>query len=231
VSLPVAVVALILGIIVWFLLVRNLRTKSWEPQPATGEMSAEDEENRTPAVRIGLRVFLAVVTSLFGLFLSAYYMRMGHGHGADSPVRDWVAISDPPILWLNTLLLVAGSIAMQSAKSAVRNGDGRRTGTALLTAGLLTFAFLIGQFVAWRELRYSSAFTPGNPAVAFFYVLTAVHGLHLLGGLYVWGRTVRRLRDRAFELIDLRLSVELCTTYWHYLLLIWIGVFAVLLST
>jgi cytochrome c oxidase subunit 3 len=231
VSLTAAIVGLCLGIVVWFLLVRNLRTKSWEPQAATGGGHAEDDEHKTPAARIGLWVFLAVVTSLFGLFVSAYYMRMGYGHGADSPVRDWASVSDPPILWLNTLLLLAGSVAMQSAKSAVRAGDGKRTGTALLTGGLLTFAFLLGQFVAWRDLRLSAVFTPANPAVAFFYVLTAIHGLHLLGGLFVWGRTVRRLRDRAVELIDLRLSVELCTVYWHYLLLVWLGLFAVLLST
>ena len=231
-SLSVAIVALCLGIVVWFLLVRNLRTKSWEPQPSTGAVRGEDEEHRAPPARIGLWVFLAVVTSLFGLFVSAYYMRMGFGHGADAPVvRDWASVSDPPVLWLNTLLLLAGSVAMQSAKSAVRAGDGKRTGTALLTGGLLTFAFLLGQFVAWRELRFSPMFTPANPAVAFFYVLTAVHGLHLLGGLFVWGRTVRRLRDRTVELIDVRLSVELCTVYWHYLLLVWLGLFAVLLST
>lgn len=230
-SLTAAIVGLCLGIVVWFLLVRNLRTKSWEPQAATGNVSDEDDEHKPPAARIGLWVFLAVVTSLFGLFVSAYYMRMGYGHGAGSPVRDWASISDPPILWLNTLLLLAGSVAMQSAKGAVRAGDGKRTGTALLTGGLLTFAFLLGQFVAWRELRLSAMFTPANPAVAFFYVLTAIHGLHLLGGLFVWGRTVVRLRDRSVELIDVRLSVELCTVYWHYLLLVWLGLFAVLLST
>ena len=74
-------------------------------------------------------------------------------------------------------------------------------------------------------------FSPQNPAVAFFYVLTAVHGLHLLGGLFVWTRTLARSLKKDIEPIDLRLSVELTTVYWHYLLLVWLGVFAVLLST
>ena len=82
-SLSVAIVGLCLGIVVWVLLVRELRTKSWEPQPAIGDAAdAEEGENQTPPARIGLWVFLAVVTSLFGLFISAYYMRMGFGHGA-----------------------------------------------------------------------------------------------------------------------------------------------------
>jgi cytochrome c oxidase subunit 3 len=70
-----------------------------------------------------------------------------------------------------------------------------------------------------------------NPAVAFFYLLTGVHGLHLLGGLLVWGKTVVKMTRPGIELVDLRLSVELCTVYWHYLLLVWLVLFAVLLST
>jgi cytochrome c oxidase subunit III len=71
----------------------------------------------------------------------------------------------------------------------------------------------------------------GNPATAFFYLFTGVHGLHLLGGLVVWARTVARMTRSDVELIDVRLSVELCTVYWHYLLLVWLVLFAVLLST
>jgi cytochrome c oxidase subunit 3 len=76
-----------------------------------------------------------------------------------------------------------------------------------------------------------SGYLLGNPAVAFFYLLTAVHGLHLLGGLFVWGKTVIRMARPRVELVDLRLSVELCTVYWHYLLLVWLVLFGLLLST
>jgi cytochrome c oxidase subunit III len=85
--------------------------------------------------------------------------------------------------------------------------------------------------LAWRQLNQTGYFVTGNPATAFFYLLTAVHGLHLLGGLVVWGRTVARMTRAGVELIDIRLSVELCTLYWHYLLLVWLVLFAVLLST
>jgi cytochrome c oxidase subunit 3 len=62
-------------------------------------------------------------------------------------------------------------------------------------------------------------------------VLTAVHGLHLIGGLYVWGRTYARMRYQRVELIDVRLSIELCSVYFHYLLLVWIVLFGLLLAT
>jgi cytochrome c oxidase subunit 3 len=225
-SLTVAYGALLTGVIVWIVLVTKLRVKPWERQALAAAGGGFDG---IQPKRIGLWIFLAVITSLFGLFLSAYYMRMGShaGHGGG----DWTAISDPTILWVNTGLLIVSSVAMQSARAAVIRGQMEQTRWSLFGAGLLTGAFLIGQFFAWRQLRFSGSFTPANPAVAFFYVLTAVHGLHLLGGLFVWGRTLARSLQKDVEAIDLRLSVELTSVYWHYLLLVWLGLFAVLLST
>jgi cytochrome c oxidase subunit III len=229
-SLTVAYAALATGIVVWFVLVMKLRSKPWE---AVANAVPQGTGFSVSAKRVGLWIFLAVVTSLFGLFLSAYYMRMGShaGHGSPMTVADWKAIRDPSILWFNTVLLILGSIAMQSARVSVAKSQVQRTRVGLFAAGLLTFAFLIGQLLAWREIRYSGFFTPLNPAVAFFYVLTAVHALHLLGGLVVWARTFARSLRKDVELIDVRLSVELTSVYWHYLLLVWLGLFAVLLST
>lgn len=228
-SLTVAYSALLAGVVVWAVLVSRLRAKPWQAQAVASE--GADMAAVAPK-RIGLWVFLAVITSLFCLFLSAYYMRMGqHGGQAAHGPGNWTAISDPGILWLNTAALIVGSIAMQSARAAVTRGQLEQTRLRLFAAGLLTAAFLIGQMVAWRQLRLSELFTPQNPAVAFFYVLTAVHGLHLLGGLFVWTRTLARSLKKGVEPIDLRLSVELTSVYWHYLLLVWLGLFAVLLST
>lgn len=225
-SLTVGYIALACGILVWVLLVRKLSAKPWEAR-ASSASSAPDPPQMPPA-RIGLWVFLAVVTSLFALFLSAYYMRMG-AHGAGG--TDWVALEEPTVLWLNTALLILSSVAMQSARAAATRGQLERTWTGLLTGGLLTLAFLGGQFYAWSEIRNSDFFSPRNPALAFFYMLTAVHGLHLIGGLYVWGRTLARMRREDTELIDVSLSVQLCAVYWHFLLFVWLALFVVMLST
>jgi cytochrome c oxidase subunit 3 len=228
-SLTVAYAALTTGVIVWALLVSKLRVKPWETQAAAPAGAGFDG---IAPKRIGLWIFLAVITSLFCLFISAYYMRMGsHGDHAMHGAGNWSAIRDPGILWLNTIVLIVGSVAMQSARASITRGQVEPTRVRLFAAGLLTAGFLIGQMVAWRQLRLSEVFSPQNPAVAFFYVLTAVHGLHLLGGLFVWTRTLARSLKKDIEPIDLRLSVELTTVYWHYLLLVWLGVFAVLLST
>jgi cytochrome c oxidase subunit 3 len=226
-SLSVAFGALIAGIVLWAVIVRQLTVKPWELQLATGATDGS-EAFQHPSAKIGLWVFLAVITSLFALFMSAYYMRMGHGHEQAS---DWTPVIEPQVLWLNSALLIASSVAMQWARANLLRGQARATFEALLVAGLLTLAFLGGQFFAWQQLEAAGFFSPRNPALAFFYLLTAVHGLHLLGGLFVWAKTVRRMRHREFELIEARLSVELCSIYWHYLLIVWLVLFALLLST
>jgi cytochrome c oxidase subunit III len=223
VSLPIAFVGVLAGLIVWGLLVRRLTAKPWETRGAPEDVGHGGAATIPPA-KIGLLVLLAVVTSLFGLFISAYYMRMGHAHG------DWSPVALPRVLWLNTAMLVLSSGGMQLARGAARRGQTDRVRIGLMGGGLFAVAFLLGQLWAWQQLNTSGYFL-GSPAVAFFYLLTAVHGLHLLGGLLVWGKTLIRMVPAGVEALDVRSSVELCTVYWHYLLIVWLVLFAVLLST
>jgi cytochrome c oxidase subunit 3 len=135
------------------------------------------------------------------------------------------------VLWLNTLLLFAGSAGMQVARVASRRGEVARTRAGLIAGGVFAFAFLAGQWLAWRQLQAAGLYASSNPANAFFYVLTAVHGLHLGGGLVVWARTLARA-PRGMKVPDKwRLTVELCTVYWHYLLVVWLVLFGLLLLT
>lgn len=223
-SLTVAFVALLAGVAVWGLLARRLTAKPWEA-PGSPEDAEAGHAVSLPPAKIGLWILLAVITSLFGLFISAYRMRMGHAHG------DWHPLAVPRLLWLNTATLILSSAGMQWARVAARQAQADRVRVGLIAGGVLAWAFLAGQLLAWRQLSASGVFMASNAAIAFFYLLTGVHGLHLLGGLFVWGKTVVRMARAGVELIDLRLSVELCTVYWHYLLLVWLVLFAVLLST
>jgi cytochrome c oxidase subunit 3 len=175
-----------------------------------------------PSAKLGLRVFLAVATVLFSLLVVAYADRM--------VAADWRPLSVPWLLWLNTALLILSSVALQWAWGGARWGQIDVVRVGLLAGGVFAFAFLAGQLVAWQRLAAAGYFAATNPAVAFFYLLTALHGLHLLGGLVAWGRTVVKLR-RGFTVRQLRLSVELCTIYWHFLLLIWLVLFGLLLFT
>jgi cytochrome c oxidase subunit 3 len=113
---------------------------------------------------------------------------------------------------------------------AARRGrvEGMRAG--LLAGGALALAFLAGQLAAWRQLDAAGYFLASNPANSFFYLITAVHGLHMLGGLAALGRTAGRMWNGQ-DAAKLRLSVELCAIYWHFLLLVWLVLFALLLHS
>lgn len=210
------VVALLVGVAVWFFVASRLTAKSWE----SGEQDGDIGAIRGSPARIGLWIFMAVVTSLFSLFLTAYSMRMHHGLG-------WCHLTIPSILWVNTGVLLLASVAMQLASHAVGRGQRQFAQIALIAGGVLTLGFLAGQVMAWDAVGPSLYFIQGSPAIAFFYVLTIAHGLHLMGGLCVLGRAALRFSAGA-ELIDLRQSLSLCAIYWHFLLIVWLVVFAVL---
>jgi cytochrome c oxidase subunit III len=200
----------------WWLSRQGLASKPWLEQ---GTADILPEANATPPSKIGLGIFLAVVGSLFALFFSAYAMRM--------QLPDWRTLPIPAILWLNTAMLVLSSLALHGAKSAIGRGEMPELRMGLLAAGISAMAFLSGQLLVWRQLTGEGYLLAANPANAFFYVLTGVHGLHLLGGLVALGRTTEKAwRETTTE--PLRLSVELCATYWHFLLLVWLVFLSVL---
>lgn len=213
--------AVIMATVIGWLLRQSLNTQPWEAndplenQPGRGVLKVDP-------VKIGLITFIAVVTSLFGLFLSAYMMRM--------KLADWSALSEPKILWLNSVVLVLASVAFELTRGAAKREQLLTVKAGLLAGGICTTLFLLGQLLAWQQLNDAGLYMTSNPANAFFYVLTAIHGLHLLGGMWVWGRTTTRVMTGA-DAQSVRLSVDLCSVYWHYLLLVWIGLFALLLAT
>ena len=218
-SITLLVLGVVMAVVIGWLLKQTFNVRPWV---AEGIEDAHRAELTSPPVKIGLWVFLAVVTSLFALFISAYAMRMGLG--------DWNPLPEPWLLWLNTGVLVLTSATMQWTWVAANRGQADGVKSGLLASGVLTFAFLAGQLAVWQQLSDSGYLMAANPANAYFYLLTALHALHLLGGLVAWGRTSAKVW-RGGEVAEVRLRVELCTLYWHFLLLVWLVLFALLLST
>ena len=202
-------------------IIQELTAKPW----ATAQGKIDDRyAGRTSsglAKKLALRVFLAVVAVLFMLLVTAYGGRMAY--------EDWRPAPQVSLLWANTFVLILSSVALQWAQYSVRRGriDAMRAG--LLAGGAFTVVFLFGQVLAWRQLGTMVYFDVSNPAVAFFYLITGVHGLHLLGGLVAWGRTVTKVWGN-FDVAKVRQSVELCTVYWHFLLLVWLVLFGLLFT-
>ena len=199
-------------------LIHQLTAKPWE---ATAELPLLLQHSTQQNKRVALKVFLGVVTVLFLLLIVAYAGRMAY--------EDWRPAPQIRLMWANTGMLFLGSLSLELAQYAVRRGQQKLLLRSLLAAGLCTFMFLLGQAQAWRELAALVFFDVTNPAIAFFYLITGLHGLHLIGGLVVWGQTLARLWG-GFELEKVRQSVALCTLYWHFLLLVWIVLFGLLFT-
>ena len=169
--------------------------------------------------RVGLWVFLLVASGLFALLVSAAVMRMGY--------PDWRAVELPPALWVGGAFLVVASIAMALAGRSARDGDRRSARADLALAGVATVGFLVAQAMGWWQLLGAGGGPASNPANGFFFLLTAVHGLHVAGGLVALARAGLALRRADAEA---RRSVELCAIYWHALLAIWVVLVVVLLG-
>lgn len=208
----------LMAVIVGWLFRQTIQVRPWDAQVG---FPARSVAANHPATKTGLWVFLAVASSLFVLFVSAYAMRLGFA--------DWSPIPRPRLLMLNTAMLVGASLAMAWSVRAVRRGDADSLRHGLLAAGVLTVGFLAGQLVVWKQLNDSSYVVSSSAAAAFFYLFTAVHGLHVLGGLVAWARAMSRTwRDP--DPAAAGLGVELCATYWHYLLGVWVVLYALIVS-
>jgi cytochrome c oxidase subunit 3 len=220
VAITAAFLAVVAAIVIWWLSHQKLASKPWLEEGVIGVLP----DGGAPGVRtakIGLGVFLAVAGSLFALFSSAYMMRMHIG-------ADWRPLPVPALLWLNTGVLVASSVALHRAQTAERCGRMVGVRDGLLAGGVLALTFLAGQLLAWRQLDAAGYFLASNPANSFFYLLTTVHGLHVIGGLVALARATAKFW-RGLDLEQVRLSVELCAIYWHFLLFVWLVLFALLL--
>jgi cytochrome c oxidase subunit III len=218
VSVTLVFLAVIGAIAAWWLSRQRLTAKPWlevgaiDDFPGTGALSLS-------AATIGLGVFLAVVGTLFALLISAYFMRM--------QVADWAQMPTPKLLWFNTGVLILSSVALHCAQVAARTGRMEDVGYRLIAGGLFASTFLVGQLLAWLQLNAQGYFLAANPANAFFYLLTGVHGLHLLGGLVALALTADKVW-RGFAVNQVRSSVQLCAVYWHFLLALWLVLFSLL---
>ncbi|TPE53237.1 cytochrome c oxidase subunit 3 [Amaricoccus solimangrovi] len=210
-SVILVFLVVVIGFAGWWLAHQRLLSKPWlevGPDPLGGP-----RPTGMPTEKIALGIFLAVVGALFALFASAYFMRM--------EFADWRPIPIPRIVWLNTGVLVLASVALECALAADRQHDRGSLRLSLAAGAVATVTFLGGQLVAWRDLAASGYLVTGNPANSFFYLLTGLHGLHILGGLVALARATPAAWGTG-DARGLRLRLELCVAYWHFLLFVWL---------
>ena len=194
-------------------------SKDWPPG-WTHDDAAEPQK-----YRIGMWVGLASILMLFVALTSAYIVRRVPALGGGQ--EDWQPIDMPAVLWLNTGLLLVSSVSIELARRALKRNEyaGFKKWISLTT--LFGVAFLTGQVMAWRQLAAQGVFINSHPHSSFFYLLTSLHGLHLLGGVIALSYvTVAAFRMRIG--FKRRAAVDVTAIYWHFMDGLWIYLFGLL---
>jgi cytochrome c oxidase subunit 3 len=162
--------------------------------------------------RLGLLAFMGTVSMLFIGFTSAYIVRRASA--------DWRPLRAPGLLWANTALLLASSATLETARRRLRSSDLRGAQVFVAATGLLGLLFVAGQVGAWRILGSQGVFLASNPHSSFFYMLTGIHAIHLLGGLIWFTAVAVRMRQMAYAPgTD---ALGLVALFWHFLSALWV---------
>jgi len=200
-----------------------LSQKPWEPSQAILDNEHDGKTLASSKAKLGVRTVMVVSTVIFSLFIVSYSDRM--------LVHDWKSLSEPWLLWINTGILIFTSFIFHKAKVYSDKNKFEKSKNTLLLVGFLSFAFITGQLLVWQHFINIGQYASTNPANAFFYLFTALHALHLLGGLFFWGRATTKLFTNNFNLLKTQQAIELCAIYWHFLLIIWLILFGLMIAT
>ena len=199
-----------------------LAQKPWDPAQAKIDDMHEGGTINLSKGKLGLRFIMFVSTIFFCLFIVTYSDRMVY--------PDWQRMPEPWLLWINTAVLFFSSMVFVSTQIASKNNQFQLVKNRLLLIGFLAFAFLIGQLLVWQQLIANGYYVSTNPSNAYFYVFTALHGLHLLGGLVYWYLTIKKVWISSDIVVSkAKHTVDLCAIYWHFLLAVWVVLFGLML--
>ena len=170
--------------------------------------------------KFGMWLFLVSVFMLFMSLTSAYIVRQADGN--------WTIFDLPSMFWLTTVVILLSSVTMQWAYFAAKKDNMSTTRLMVTLTFVLGVVFLVGQFYGWKELVLDRVYLVGNPSGSFVYVITGLHGLHIISALvYVAILLVAVGRGKVHS--GRLLSIEMCATYWHFLGVLWLYLFVFLL--
>ena len=174
--------------------------------------------------RIGVWVAISSILMLFVALASAYIVRSASGN-------DWQPIVMPKVLWLSTALILISSFTMEVSRRSLKQQNDTGYGRWLIFTIALGLMFLASQVIAWRQLVRQGAYLASNPYNSFFYLFTAAHGLHLLGGIlalsYLLLRTTKKRGTVEGELRRAG-AAGAATIYWHFMDGLWVVLFLLL---
>lgn len=170
--------------------------------------------------KFALWLFIVSVCMIFASMTSAYIVRQSEGN--------WQIFDLPPMFWVTSVIIVVSSGTMHWAYMAAKRDSLEVVKVAMSITTLLGIAFLVGQVMGWGELVANNVYFVGNPSGSFVYVLSGLHGLHIVGGVVFLLITLVAVFRYQVHSKSLNL-IEMCATFWHFLDALWLYLFVFLL--
>ena len=202
------------------------RTGNGYPKNGGGRFGKDGEQLQFSAsrYRIGAWAAIAGVVMLFTALASAYIVRSASGNG-------WRPIAMPKVLWLSTAVILISSVTMEVSRRSLKQQRNSKYSRWLMVTVALGLGFVGSQLIAWRQLLRQGVYVASDPHSSFFYLFTAAHGVHLLGGLvaltYLLLRT-RKKRDTIEGELRRIGAADAASIYWHFMDGLWISLFLLL---
>ena len=167
-------------------------------------------------------IIFGVSTAIFSLIFTAYLYSI-------PPEQDTTLILKKKLLWINTLLLIFITFFFSKISKDLKNNISTKIKNNMVTVGVLSYLFLILQIIFWYQLMIEGHFVSTNSYFSSYYIFTAIHGLHLLGGLFFWGK----INSRIFKLKEGDYTKETnnlqaLSLYWLFLFIVWLVFFGIM---
>jgi cytochrome c oxidase subunit III len=192
--------------------------------PAGGDGGGDDGKRPRKSIPSPNRYYTGIALGIVSILMffmalaSAFLVRKGN--------PDWVPVHIPPLMWANTLVLLASSAALEMARKRLAANDPTGFKKLWTLTTILGLAFVTGQVVTWKQLAAQGIYLASNPASSFFYIFTGAHAVHLLGGVGALLFVAWRNFDRAK--ITRAVAAEVASFYWHFMDALWLFLLALL---
>ena len=200
---------------------------SLSDKPWAKEQMESDNHHQGKTFDISLQtsaviVIFGVSTVLFTLVVTGYLYSI--------PVtQDTEYLLKPNLLWLNTLVLLYVAYFFNKITNDLKKNNFEKIKKNLLIVGFLSYAFLFEQIFFWFQLMENGNYVSTNNYFSSFYIFTALHGLHLLGGLFFWGKVFSKVnRLKKEQIINAQKSIDALSLYWTFLLIVWFVFFLIM---
>ena len=198
----------------------TLVEKPWEKEQATIDNLHKGKTFDISVQKSAVIIIFGIATVLFSLIFTGYIYSL-------PPEQDTKYLLRPNLLWINTLILFFITYYFSKITRDLKNKITNKIKKNLIIVGGLSYLFLFGQLIFWVQLMKSGNYVSTNSYFSSFYIFTALHGLHLLGGLFFWGKVFSKVKNlKKKDIIDEQKSINALSLYWTFLLIVWLIFFS-----